>query len=208
MKLQAFVVACMLALTGCATGPTQPQQLLYAASDVTTLAPPPADQAQVVFVMPKNLFVTGMAVELYDVNASGNTLLAMVPSFGKTVQLVAPGRHQFMTHFGQAGTHIMDADLVAGKRYYVLMRFIYGGGFQLRPIRASGPSDYAVTNTNFPSWLSTTHFVTKTPAADTWYATNKAGVMKDQAAALAVWNKKSPEQRAELTLNANDAIAQ
>jgi hypothetical protein len=206
MKLQAMLIASVLVLSGCASGPPQP--MLFAPAPVAALAPPPADKAQVIFVMPKNLFVPTLAVELYDVNGSENTLLAMVPSNGKTVHLVAPGRHQFMTHFGSAGTHIMDADVVAGKRYYVLMRFIYASGFQLRPIRTSGPSDYSAMNKDFPSWLSSTHFVTKTPEADAWYATNKQGVMNDQAAALGVWAKKSPEQRAELTLNANDAFAE
>jgi hypothetical protein len=207
MKLQAMLVASVLALSGCASAPSHPQAMLFENSPATVLAPPPADKAQVVFVMPKNLFVETAAVELYDVGATDSTLLALVPSHGKTVHLVAPGRHQFMTRFGAAGTHIMDADLVAGKRYYVLMRFIYGGGFQLRPIRTSGPSDYSAANKDFPSWLSSTRFVAKTPAGDEWYATNKPVVMKAQAGALEVWGKKSPEQRAELTLNANDAFA-
>ncbi len=205
MKLSVIVVAGLLALSGCATAPPQPLQ--FVAAPATTLAPPPPDKAQIVFVMPKNLFVESAVVGLYDVRENDRTLLAMVPSHGKTVQLVAPGRHRFMTNFNAAGTHIMDADVVAGKRYYVLMRFIYGQGFQLRPIRASGPSDYTVQNKDFPSWLSSTRFVEKTPEADTWYDANKARVDAFQAASLAVWNKKSPEQRAELTLGAADAVA-
>jgi hypothetical protein len=203
MKLSAIFVAGLLALSGCASAP--PQNLQFVAAPATTLTAPPPDKAQIVFVMPKNLFVESAVVGVYDVRENDRTLLAMVPSYGKTVQLVTPGRHRFMTNFG-AGTHIMDADVVAGKRYYVLMRFVYGQGFQLRPIRASGPSDYTAQNKDFASWSSSTHFVEKSPEADTWYAANKARVDAAQAASLAVWSKKTPEQQAELTLNAADAI--
>jgi hypothetical protein len=204
MKLSVIFVAALLALSGCASAP--PQALQFVATPATTLAAPPPDKAQIVFVMPKNLFVESAVVGVYDVRQNDRTLLAMVPSHGKTVQLVTPGRHRFMTNFGAAGTHIMDADVVAGKRYYVLMRFIYGQGFQLRPIRASGPSDYSAQNKDFASWSSTTRFVEKTPEADTWYAANKTRVDAAQTASLAVWDKKTPQQQAELTLNAADAI--
>ena len=206
MKIPAILLVGVLSLSGCATAP--PQALQFVAAPATTLAPPPPDKAQIIFVMPKNLFVDSAVVGLYDVRENDRTLMAMVPSYGKTVQLVAPGRHRFMTNFGAAGTHIMDADVVAGKRYYVLMRFIYGQGFQLRPIRAAGPSDYSAQNKDFPSWLSSTRFVEKSAEADTWYVANKVRVDASQAASLAVWNKKTPQQQAELTLNAGDAIAE
>jgi hypothetical protein len=112
------------------------------------------------------------------------------------------------SNFGGGSAHIMEADLVAGKRYYVLLRFIYANGMQLRPIRPTGPSDFAVTNKDFPEWVSITHFVDKTPAADVreHTATIDAALARSQADGLAEWAKKTPAQRAELTLNATDAI--
>lgn len=204
MKLLALLVAGLLTLSGCATAPPQP--LLFVNAPAAKLAAPPADKAQVIFLMPKNLFVDSAVVGLYDVQDNARTLMAMVPSYGKSVQLLAPGHHRLMSHFG-AHTYIMDADLVAGKRYYVLLRFIYANGFQLRPIRATGPSDYSTQNKDFAGWVSATHFVEKSPEADTWYAAYKQQVDAAQAKGLADWNMKTPQQQAELTLNAVDAIA-
>lgn len=203
MKLHGIFLAGLLAISGCASAP--PPAPFAVAAPEAALPPPPAGMAQIVFVMPKNLFVDTAYVGLYDIHGPENTLMAMVPSHGKTVQLVTPGHHQFFSAFG-AQNHLMDADVVAGKRYYVLMRFIYAGGFQLRPIRTSGPSDYSAKNKDFASWVSSTHFVDKTAEADAWYANHRQYVNEALAAAQVVWGKKSAEQHAELTLNANDAF--
>ena len=69
----------------------------------------------------------------------------------KSVQLVAPGHHvvREQPSGGAATAHIMEADVAAGKRYYVLLRFIYARGMQLRPIRRTGPSEFSVANKEF-----------------------------------------------------------
>ena len=135
------------------------------------------------------------------------TLLTMLPSKSKSVHLVTPGRHRFMSNFG-AHSYVMDANVVAGKRYYVLMRFIYGMGFQLRPIRTTSASDFSTVNPDFASWVSSTpRFVQVTPLANEMDVKHKAGADKAQAEAVAVFAKKSDAQRAELTLNPEDAVA-
>jgi hypothetical protein len=96
--------------------------------------------------------------------------------------------------------------VAAGKRYYVLMRFIYAQGMQLRPIRPAGPSDFSVANKDFPEWVAITRFVEKTPAADDHDRQFGASFAKAQADGLADFRKKSLAQRAELTLNVEDAI--
>ena len=78
MKLQAIFVASVLVLSGCASGPPQP--ILFAATPAAVLAPPPADKAQLIFVMPKNLFVDTSVVELYDLGPTEDTSTAAVPS--------------------------------------------------------------------------------------------------------------------------------
>ena len=197
-----FAAAAAVVLAGCASGPPPPPLLVDSPSQ--TLAPPPADKAQIVFLEPINaiqgLFPTGV----FELNGKDRTLLAIVASHGKTAQLVAPGHHTFMAYTGTS--HLMEANVEAGKRYYVLLRFIYANGLQLRPIRATAGSDYSVANRDFTEWVSITHFVDKTADGDAQYAKWTQTIDKSQADAFASWQKKSAKERAELTLDAADAI--
>jgi hypothetical protein len=203
MKLRSLLTLSAIVLAGCASGP--PPAPLFVDSSAP-LTPPPADKAQIVFLDPINAIQGLIPVGLYEVNGSDRTLLAMLASHGKSVQLVAPGHHVFASNQGGGTAHIMEADVVGGKRYYVLLRFIYAQGMQLRPIRPAGPSDYSVANKDFAEWMSITHFVEKTAAADELDKKSSTGFAKAQADGLAVWKNKTPAQRAELTLNAEDAI--
>ena len=203
MKLRSLLVLSAVVLAGCASGP--PPAPMFADSDYA-LVPPPADKAQVVFLDPANAIQGAVPVGLYEVHGTDRTLLAELAAHSKTAQLFEPGRHVFFTSQGGGATHVMDANLAAGKRYYVLLRFIYAYGMQLRPIRPTGPSDYAATNKNFAEWVSTTRFVDKTPAADEFDRKYGALFAQSQADALADWAKKTPAQRAELTLDATDAV--
>jgi len=197
------IAALATALAGCASGP--PPAPLLVESPVQTLAPPPADKAQIVFLEPINaiqgLFPTGV----FELKDGQRELLAILSSHGKTAQLVAPGHHVFMTYSGAC--HVMEADVEAGKRYYVLLRFIYANGMQLRPIRATAGSDFSVANPDFAEWTSITHFVDTTADGTAQYAKWTASVDKCQADALASWQKKSPKEHAELTLNKEDVVA-
>lgn len=206
MKLIAMLAAGLLTLSGCASTPTPPEKLFFAVAPATVLSAPPADMAQIVFLMPKDLFIDAQVAAVYDITGPDRALLTMLPSKSKSVHLVTPGRHRFMSNFG-AHSYVMDANVVAGKRYYVLMRFIYGMGFQLRPIRTTSASDFSTTNPAFATWASSTRFVQLTPLANEMDIKHKAGADKAQADAVAVFAKKSDDQRAELTLNAEDAVA-
>jgi len=204
MKLRSLsTLAAFVILAGCASGP--PPAPLFADANVT-LAPPPADKAQIIFLDPINAIQGMFPTGLYEVNGTERTLLAELASHTKSVQLVTPGHHVFASNMGGGTAHIMEADVAAGKRYYVLLRFIYAQGMQLRPIRPTGPSDYSVANKDFAEWVSITHYVEKTPAADEHDKKFSAGFAKAQADGLAEWAKKNPTQRAELTLNVGDAI--
>lgn len=201
----ATVAAASFLLSGCATNQT-PAPSFYVASPTTVLAPPPADKAQIIFLMPKNLYNPHQAVILYDLTDENKKLFAMIGSQSKVIYHVNPGRRILLSAFG-VHNHMMEANVEAGKRYYVLARFIYAGGFQLRPIRTAGPSDYSVLNPDFAGWVSGTKFVEKTPEAEALHEKTKASVPALQAAESARWMQKTPAQRGELTLNKEDAVA-
>ena len=131
----------------------------------------------------------------------------MTGSLSKEILLLEPGKHRLASFQVLTNMHFLDVDVEAGKRYYVLVRFIYGVGFQLRPIRLSGTSDYRMDGPDYPKWQSTTRYVEKAPGGDDYFAIPKLVKRGDKAYAKAVieWQKKTDVERAELTLTPADA---
>jgi hypothetical protein len=193
-----------LALAGCATEPPKPH---FVESPNQTLAPPPPDKAQIVFLEPINSIQGMFPVGLFEVDGDQRTLLATTGAHSKVAVLFTPGRHVLMANQSGMVSHFLEANVEAGKRYYVLLRFIYANGFQLRPLRASGTSTYAVTAKDFPTWVAETRFVDKTPESDAFFTQYKDNVDKSQAVGWKNWLAKTPQERAELTLTPQDAVA-
>ena len=194
----------LLALGGCATEPPKP---MFTEAASQSLPPPPPDKAQIVFVEPINSIQGLVPVGLFEVNDNTRTLLAITGAHSKAAVLLPPGRHRLMANHSGMIAHYLDANVEAGKRYYVLVRFIYARGFQLRPLRTSGSSDYSVLAKDFPSWLSSTRFVEKTPEGEAYFERIKDAVTKSQAEGWKTWLEKTDQERAELTLGHQDAVA-
>jgi hypothetical protein len=194
-----------LALSGCASGP--PPKPNFVETPSQTLAPPPADQAQIVFLEPINSIQGMFPVGIFKVEGDQQrTLLAITGSHTKAAVLLPPGRHTLMANMTGIG-HFLDVNVEAGKRYYVLVRFIYANGFQLRPLRTTGVSDYSVNNKNFPAWVQD-KFVEMTPEGRAYFEVQfKDQVAKSQAAGWKTFQAKTADERAELTLNPQDAYA-
>lgn len=98
----------------------------------------------------------------------------------------------------------MEMKVEAGKRYYVLVRPIYGNAFQLSPLKHD-TRDLSQNSPEFPQWKSQPAMVEKASGADQWYAKFKDNVEKVKAKAITVWDEKNATQRAELTLLPEDA---
>jgi hypothetical protein len=172
------------------------------------LQPPPADKAQIVFLEPVNKVQGYFPVGIYELKGDQRTLLAITGAQTKTVLLVEPGQHRFMSTNILTKVHFLDATVEAGKRYYVLVRFIYNEGFQLRPIRPTGPSDFSMAGADWPTWVAgSPRNVVKAPLGDEEFAKPKPVKRIDKAYAKAVeaWNKKTDAEKAELTMTPADA---
>jgi hypothetical protein len=204
MKLiQTLFFSTILILSGCASAPLT----LSAKSESQVLTPPPVNKAQIIFLNPSNAVAGPYFTGIYEIKNGDKELLGMLGMGAKTKMVinVDPGRHLFMAHMVRY-SHFLDGNVEAGKRYYVLLRFKFANGHQLRPIRSFGSSEFSVNNPNFEKWKNETVFVVKTKDADTWYAENKNIVDESQAKGWAEWQKKNPEQKAELTLNKEDYV--
>jgi len=200
-----FFVTVLLALCGAVTAKEKPKPLFVQSAN-QSLPAAPIDKAQIVFLEPINKIQGLFPVGIFEIEGDNRTLLATTGAHSKVAILVNAGRHVFMANHSGMIAHFLDADVEAGKTYYVLLRFIYGQGFQMRPIRSSGPSDYSVANKDFAIWNSKTTFVNKTAGSDTFFENNKANVVKSQATGWTKWLSKTQQERDELTLNRQDAI--
>lgn len=164
---------------------------------------PPADQAQIIFLEPINKIQGLFPVGIFRIEGEQRTLLNVSSWRSKSLITLPPGKHMLASGHGW---HYLEANVEAGKRYYVLLRFIYGNGMQLRPVRASGTSEYRVNGPDFAKWIKATHrFVEKSSDADAYFAAFEDAMDQAQLKGLENWQAKSAAEAAELTLNVEDA---
>jgi hypothetical protein len=147
-------------------------------------------------------------VGVWELNGDARTLVTVTSFQTRSVLLLAPGKHRLMSTNMLTGVHFLDATVEAGKRYYVLVRFVYNDGFQLRPIRTTAVSDFNMVGADWKEWIANTpRTVDKGPASDEHFAKEKVNKRLDKLYAKAVekWNKRTDAERAELMLTPEDA---
>lgn len=204
MNRYAWILLCLFLVAGCATEPPPPPLTVEVANQ--QIAQPPKDKAQIVFMQPfKPIGGGSHAIAIFEIKDSKKEMQALLSSRSKAIVLVEPGKHLFMsTGFGAS---FLKADVEAGKRYYVLSRFIAYVGYQLRPIRKTTVSDYNTTIPEFQEWLRACSIVTPTAEGLNWVSANRAMFDKVQTDAWGSWQRKNPEEHAQLTLNSDDDVA-
>jgi hypothetical protein len=197
------------ALSGCTTTttPPAPAQAPTPALFVESEAgyhPPPRDFAQIVFLAPAALPAAADANALFELDGDRRTLLAALAGHGGTLQEVAPGHHVFMAYGREA--FLLEADVEAGARYYVLMRSVGRDGLRPLPVRMTEDAEVTHRGPESGRWLFDTALVDMTPAAGVWFAARSASIAAAQADATSAWQRLSPAQRAALTLRPADAV--
>jgi len=205
LRLLRVMVACC-ALCAPVFAADEPQFVVDARSQV--LQPPPADKAQVILLEPINKIQGYFPVGVWSLEGDQRTLLTVTSFQTKSILLLPPGKHRLMSTNMLTKVHFLDATVEAGKRYYVLLRFVYNDGFQLRPIRPTATSDFNMVGADWAEWKANTpRFVEKGPASDEHFAKEKVNkrLNKLYAKATEAWNKRTDAERAELTLTPADA---
>lgn len=165
---------------------------------------PEPDKAQLIFLRPSSLF-GGMYTMLSEVTPDGDRFISAIGGKDKVVYSTAPGRKMFVSNDGMR-VHFMDADLEAGRRYYVLVRPVYGNGYQLRPVRRDGGSDYSMDNPDFINWVRQSRRVEALGSEPPMPARALPQLAKARELGWASWLAKTPGEHAELTLERADAV--
>ena len=103
------------------------------------------------------------------------------------------------------GISELQANVEAGKRYYVVSRFRAYQSYQLRPVRKTGLSEFSSDTPQFKQWLQETNVEAMTPSGQSLYS--KPAVINGwKAIALDKWKRLSSDEKEQLTLNAEDDI--
>lgn len=201
--IRRWLVAWALAMPFCAQGAAPPPPFTEVA--MPQLPTPPADSAQIVLLEPINKIQGLFPIGIFELEGDKRRLVGVSSWRSKSIVLLPPGKHLLMASPGGI-SHYLEANVEAGKRYYVLLRFIYGNGMQLRPLRTGGTSEYRIDGPHFAEWMKETkRFVERSPDAEAYFELWKEQLDKGQEQGLMNWQAKSAAEVAELTLNIEDA---
>lgn len=199
IKIFSFFVLC-IALVGCSTT-TYEFTSIAADQSITS---PKEDQAQIVFLRPTKGVMGVFNSIIFDISNGADEIIGVAPANSRFAHDFAPGSHRLFSTNGLQG-HIMDMTVEAGQRYYVVVRPIYGNGFQLRPLKPNADGEFKLDMKQVEDWIGKTQVTQKMPGTDQWYTDFKTNIDKVKADALEVWDEKDSEQRNLLTLEPSDA---
>lgn len=195
----AVLLACAVA----ACGPVRSSHMRFAEHGV---APTP-DSAVIVFLRP-SVYGGGVQSSVYDVSRSGGQqFIGIVSGGAKVAHAVAPGKYLFMVVGENAD--FMDAEVEAGKTYYVLVAprmGLFKARFSLLPVHADAKAKYSLNSERFREWLRDTYWVESGPTAQRWYENSRDSIERKRIAYKRKWNGRSAEDKAELYLHADDGI--
>lgn len=145
---------------------------------------PETGKAMVVFIRPAG-YGNGVASSLYEIENARPRILGIMYYNERMAMQFASGAHRFMVH-GSNST-FLDADLQAGKTYYVFVRSEVGrwkASFTLVPLRAAEGGDLSVRSPHFRKWMSRAQWMEKTAQTDAWFAAHEAELTSDMQTAL------------------------
>ena len=74
------------------------------------------------------------------------------------------------------------------------------------PIHNQADAKYSTQSEDFSKWMSKTSWVSITPEAEQWYSEHATDIHAKKMDYMQKWDKASAQQKAELTLNADDGM--
>jgi hypothetical protein len=187
------------AVSGCASG-------LMREAGTSEIRPPAADKAKVVF-MRTSFVSSAIGADLFEVVDGQLRFIGVLNKGNKIAYETTPGRKVFMAH--GAASDFMLGNLQGGKIYYSIVRPNWGtGGMAPTPIRAKGTDENRMSSPDFASWVAgTTLIVPKENEAKEWFSKEKDRYQQLYTEYWGRFQRKTPEEKAERTLNPEDGVS-
>jgi len=188
------VFGLLLLLGGCASD-------VMVKAPVAEIKPPASGMAQIVF-MRKSFVAGAIRADLFQVVNGQLKFIGVVANATKIAYQTPPGHKVFMA-YGTAAD-FMEADVVAGKTYYVILRPNWGtGGFAPTPIRQKN-DEWSMQNPEFSSWLNDTDLVVPNAKAPAYFNERKADFEKIYTKYWQRFQQKTPAEKQARTLHPQD----
>lgn len=172
---------------------------------------PAGDESLIIFVLPGMISQGGAyqpsygvapSVSLHDVTNPERKIVGILGVGKKLAYRVRPGKHQFML-VNLVSTDFMEANVVAGKTYYVVVQLQALSGFVQRyafkPVRPVNFDDGS-----FQRWQNGTSFVDRSDAWEGWEKANRQSVDERLRKHWPAWASQGADERALRTLHASD----
>jgi hypothetical protein len=197
VRARILLLFAFVFLAGCATN-------LMSVSPHQELQKPSNNEAQVIFM--RSTFVgSAISASLYDVTNGEIKFIGVIVNGTKVAYKTTPGKHVFMVVSEAAD--FMEADLNGGKNYFSLATPRMGAWkarFSLWPIKNDPSAPYRLDSDEFNDWVGNTKLVSNTDESRAWYESNKGDIKRKYEEYWPVWQSKSAEDQAKLTLMPRD----
>ena len=170
-KYFAVIVHFVLLATGCVSHQMSPH-LDYVGEPGFTSPTPDGDSTVVVFLRPDDVRVFSASI------LDGEKFIAILTEQKHFVYTTTPGDHRFMAHVTRHGPSFVDAELAAGKIYFIAVKYLESGirvWLQLIPITPDG--EYW---SELSEWLSQSQLVRPNDSAQRWFEENRVELLSEQ----------------------------
>ncbi len=147
---------------------------------------PDGDSTVVVFLRPDDVRVFSASI------LDGEKFIAILTEQKHFVYSTTPGDHRFMAHVTRHGPSYVDAELAAGKIYFIAVKYLESGirsWMQLIPIMPDG--EYW---SELPGWLSQSQLIRPNDSAQRWFEENSVELLSEQ-------ENRTPDRISQLTAN-------
>lgn len=170
-------------------------------------APPPADQAQVIFLRDNSFYGGGVDGTIFDTTTEETRIIGSLSRGTSFAYNTTPGRHVFMVI--QENADFMEADLAPGKIYYaqglVRMGFVTGR-FSLWPARSNTYTRRTLSDKELADILKSTTWTELSPDATRWFEQNHESIEQKRQSYWQKWQGKDPADIDQRTLHPNDGV--
>jgi hypothetical protein len=157
-------------------------------------------------VFMRTSFVAGaIGAELFEAVDGKLNFIGALPMGKKVVYETTPGKKVFMA-YGTAADFMLG-DLTGGRIYYSIVRPNWGtGGMIPTPVRADGTSEFHTKTPDFAGWVTGTAMTAPGPQAKDWFDKERPRYQEIYSRYWDTFQRKSPAEKAERTLNPGDGL--
>lgn len=191
-------VAVLTFLAGCAS----PLMTEVGSSEIR---PPAPDKVKVVF-MRTSFVASAIGAEIFEVVDGQLNFVGALPKGTKIVYETTPGQKVFMA-YGTAADFMLG-NLAGGRIYYSIVRPNWGtGGMIPTPVKTNANDrEFSMQSPEFASWVSGTKLYAPNAEAPGWFNKEKARYQGIYTEYWSRFQRKTPEEKAERTLEPQDGV--